>query len=217
MLRQYLRRSFHNISKPISAGAGGGGAPTFLIDEDFEETGTPTTGTWATSGAPDFDSTSHSVLTGQAADCVAGSFAVDYTATDVYIKFEYQAGGISSERYLFYLRQGPGLAGGLGLAIKQTAAEKLRIFINAGVGTASTTFTIQTATKYYIWADYKISGACYVGISTADVKPTSGTDTATAWADSGTDSVGATMGTINCVDSTGVSWFDNLQIAETEF
>tara|TARA_R110000803_G_scaffold33627_3_gene73523 strand:- start:564 stop:1175 length:612 start_codon:yes stop_codon:yes gene_type:complete len=183
------------------------------INENFSETGVPTSRhRWYALSAPDWDSTSHATLDGQAVDCVAGSFAVDFVADDFYVKFNYEGGNIASERYLAYIREGPGLSNDLGVALKQTAAEKMRMYINGGVRTASSAFTLLVSTKYYVWMDYKISGLCYVGISTIDSKPTTGTDTATAWADTATDTTGVTMGSINCVDSTGVSWFDNLQV-----
>lgn len=191
----------------------------FLIDEDFEETGTPSVGTWISTSTPDYDSTSHSVLTDEALLVQNGDgAAVNFTAsTNVYFKADYQGNVIASiTKLLFIYRPGPGVSGTIGHGIVEDSSEHVATYVNLSIGTYSSNFVMQTGTKYYLWLDYIANGSCYAGISTTDSKPTSGTDTTTAWADVDTDTGGASMANLQMGNMLSDHWSDNWKIAETE-
>jgi len=187
--------------------------PTLTIDEDFEETGTPTAGTWASvSGSPDYDSTTHVVLDGEALRCSSTASArVDTSSTDRYLKLEYQGAALSAVKLLYVIWSD----GDVALGLRESASEKMAIYLNNSDGTFSTTFTFQAGTKYYVWMDYFPSGTCYVGISTIDSKPSPGTDTTTAWADSGTDIGSANPTHIQMFNIATNHWSDNWKVSDS--
>lgn len=166
----------------LTVSVSGGGAPSLLVDEDFEEVGTPTANTWSTAGDPDFDSTAHTVLTSQALqiDAITDYAEVTVGSTARFSKFELEVSALpGSTQSAAGFRTSASAALAL---FRINATGNVSLYANGADSAFSSTFAISTGTKYYCWVDWAPSGSCYAGISTTDSRPVDGTDTATAFA-----------------------------------
>lgn len=132
------------------------GGATYLLEEDFEETGTPTSATWsAIFGTPDYDATGWDgeavSLSGTEAFRVSGITG----GTDWYMYCEIQVGAASGN-VEFFAFQDSGNADRLDLEYRSGGGIRVE---SAGTnGTVGA--TLSTATTYSLWIEYEAgSGA----------------------------------------------------------
>lgn len=181
----------------VPAGGGGGGGATYLLEENFEATGSPgyDTSTWTESGTPD-ENASTSGLSLQGSECLqinASATTVNTTSPTftaqstayAYFLLRFSALPSGGTWTLFQFRH----SGGECARIRVTATGALSI--RAGGGTdVATSSTMSTGTTYHIWMKYvKGSGSNAVveaGFSTDGTRPTSGGTFATQTAGTAT-------------------------------
>lgn len=166
-------------------------APTYLIDEDFEETGTPTVGGWTATGSPEYDNASHSTLTGEALELDSGDQTyASYTANSTVwaaTKIELASSAIPSSAVSYFAIRSSSGGALVILRIGVGGSGKVALFCAGVDGTASSTFTISGATLYYVWLKYVDGGTCELYVSTTPTKPAMSTDSATQFSTSATD------------------------------
>jgi hypothetical protein len=150
------------ILQPVASGS-----PSYLLNESFTGTGTPTG--WSTSGTVTFND--NATLSSDYAMLISPSFTEQSTA---YIKFEYTSSAVAydSIAIFFYLRN------------STTTIAEIRIqsnwlpIIYHGTTTqyGSTGDEFTAATTHYVWIDYVASSGSDDGtfdlyINTSDSKP----------------------------------------------
>lgn len=165
--------------------------------ENFEETGTPSSGLWTAGGGDtSFDRTGHALVSEAMSNndhnehsylTLGGSV----TQFHVAFMFDWEGGesasGSTSRPIGF--RAGTGSGGSEVCLLNYNQATNpaaVALMLNGSAGTASSTFTITKNTRYYVWLDFNASGTSSLHISTTTTKPTVGTDTSTSFATSGT-------------------------------
>jgi hypothetical protein len=173
--------SVYNVMRHDSALASAPPAEvTYLLNEDFEGSGTPTSWT-VVSGSPTFDYTTDPINGNKSMRGPSGSNTSAQTAawTDVdgaLIKFRMRLDALSgSSQYVmeFYTAEGTsvhtyvriGAGGALGMAYG---------------GTTDTSATMELETEYYIWVRYRrntggTNGFMSVAFATTDSEPENGT------------------------------------------
>jgi hypothetical protein len=179
----------------------GGGAPSYIVDEDFDEASEPpSSGLWSTvAGTPVYNKVTVHALTNEAFSNDSGDHAkCEIGSTPRFVKFRYEAETLdTSNRIPFTTHTNNAGAYCVGWWIRGSD-KKVSIYINAATKTFSSTFTMTADVVYYVWIDWVPSGRCYVGINTANAKPAMGTDTSTAWASlNAAESDDTTGGTID--------------------
>jgi hypothetical protein len=164
------------------AGAGGGGGPTYLIEENFE---TPTTGydsgvTWTESGTVDPDN-STTPLVGSQSCLLSGSYANitgDFTGqTDVWAYGRFKPvdfwTGDTSYAGIFALRSA-GAEYLLSVNVRYDSGSggkgEVVLYANGAASSASSTL-LDRATEYHIWVRYVESGTCILAMSTSATRP----------------------------------------------
>ena len=188
-----------------------------VIDEDFAETGTPSSGTWTSSGTVDWDSTAHSTMNGQALQLGSADTVWVDVSSPVEVKCIYEtssAPSITSSLLSYISTTGAGAPGTVLQAMQSTTGAKVQFLTGGSASSASSTFTITANTKYYITMRFAASSTCYFGIATTDIEPGNGTDTATAFGVEKTG--GATEAlSIRMSSVTGVNmYYDDLTITD---
>lgn len=181
----------------VPAGGGGGGGATYLLQENFEATGSPgyDTSTWTEAGSPD-ENTSTSGLSLQASECLyfnpaAATWSTTsptYTAQSTayaYFLIRFSALPSGGTWTLFQFRHSAGECGRVRVTNTGTLS------VRAGGGTdVATASGMSTGTTYHLWVKYvKGSGSNAVveaGFSTDGTRPTSGGTFATQTAGTAT-------------------------------
>lgn len=168
----------------VSGGGGGGGA-TYLLEENFEATGSPgyDTATWTESGSPD-ENASTSGLSLQASECLNfNPAAATWNTTSPTFTAQ-------STVYVYFLFRFASLPSGgtwTMFQVRSTSAELARVRVNvsgqialrAGGGTeANLATSISTNTTYHGWLKYTkgtgVNAVVEFGYSTDGTRPTSG-------------------------------------------
>jgi hypothetical protein len=199
----------------------GGGGPSFIINEDFEGTGTPSG--WFRGGAADFDYTASPLAGSQSLRNATGS---DYAV--------YLSGGALNEaeiwgKLLFKPEALPSTFSQCFLLNDGSFNTIFQMVLNAsgtltvadnGAGVFQiTTDAMSAGTLYRLYFHYKkgtgSNGIAEGGFATTDVRPTSGTK----YAGGTTGTPTANAQEVGCTQaSNSATWvFDNLQIATTTF
>lgn len=194
-----------------SHGAGAPVGPTFLINETFEGTGTPTD--WFTGGA-DFDSTTSPLAGAQSARADTGEIikAPSMNEGTYYGKFLFRTNGFTDVSNIMEVNDGSSSIFRILIETDGT------VTIDTMVGpTATTVATMAANTLYYVWFLYQkgsgSNGVYRVWFNTVNTKPADGSNNSAG----GTDMTHTT----NFVDwymSLGGSAtidFDNVQGATT--
>lgn len=175
------------VGRPL---AGGGGGPSYLLEENFDGAGTPSGWTTAT-GTPNYDytttilqGTQSLALDGTSAD--AGAISPSFTAPSTiygYCLFRFSAIPSSSREFM---------------RLRNSTTVVARVFITSsgnlqfrhGATTYSTVSTMSINTTYHIWYDYAAgsgaNGVSSIGFSTDGTRPTSGNAFASNSAGAGT-------------------------------
>ena len=163
--------AFPFVINPFILGGGGGGAPSYLVDEGAEGTGTPAS--WTGTGTPDWDDATTFFAGAQAVN-VSGAASDEgiitptfAATTDCHVFFMLYINALpSTGRGAVHFRNGT------------TTHETININSTGTIGIAGGSFTVSamsTATWYYVWAGYNAStGASFVAFSATSTEPTSG-------------------------------------------
>lgn len=169
----YVRRSFV---------AGGGGDPTFIVDQDFEETGVPTEGDpdlWScVVTICDWDestvvlSGSESLELNNAGSGPRGQVKFPAGESDIFIRIEFRVSSSGNNNRMMSYRTGSEIA----WIEVNTAA----LCINDGGGNHCTVSTLSIDTKYNVWMRYTAGsgsdGFMSIAFTTSGTEPTSGND-----------------------------------------
>lgn len=174
--------------------SGGGGAPVFLVDEDFEGTGIPSG--WTESGTVTWDKAAPDDFggVGKIAELDASENAyVSFAGqSEVWAagKFRADVGAISGSEYTYVNLRGGSTTG---IAWKIGASPNNIVVAGNGANlTTSSTFTVTTSELYYWLLRYTALGTCEIYFSIASAFTSSGfpsiaTDTSTQFSYSFTD------------------------------
>lgn len=190
----------------------------YVIEEDFEETGTPSSGIWTPTGAVDFDATEHTALDSQAmgisstaVSALASLPDAPLDAVSVACMIECAtAAAASDNRYPIRIRDAAATALVI-MGVNTSGNVGARI---NGADTMSSTFVWQASTRYYVWLDFVKNGTCFFGISTSATKPSAGTDSATAFAFSAADALNLNASDLYFTSHrTGEVWLDRLFVS----
>lgn len=200
-----------------------GGGATYLVQEDFEETGIPSANTWSVvSGTINWDATSHSHLTGEALYLDANGENVNVTFSSggtfwAAMKMEWDFAGVGSTSLFVRLRTNtPSTMIGLG---GSGAGDRATCYINGATSHTSSTFAFSNGTLYYVWLRYEPNGTCGVYISTSSTRPTAPTDTASAYAHEETDTANGAVDALWLFAQTSANptaYFDEIYVDDAE-
>lgn len=158
----------------IANGSTVSGAPSYLVAEDFEETGTPA-GWTVSAGSPNFNYAvtvlegTESARNGSNSDACHVTFAAD-TTIEAYARIRVTALPGSAANYLT-LETATGSATLLGFRIDVTG--NIYAFANGSASSAAGS-TISPNTTYHIWMRYVSGDTCSVAFSEDGIRPTSG-------------------------------------------
>lgn len=180
--------SNHALDVSVLGGtAGGGGGPTYLVNQNAEGTGYDNSETWTESNNPDEDYTTVALRGSQSIACEAdySSSYIAFTPISgtAYFFFRFQASDLpATNASFFHIRDTDGNVLG-----------SLRLYSDGDVrayhGTANATVQSEVAadTTYYIWGEYTSGSGSdgtldvYIGTSTTkptvDIQITTGTST----------------------------------------
>jgi hypothetical protein len=154
--------------------------PSYLVEENFEGTGTPSG--WTPIGTVDFDYTT-TVLQGAQScylDGTSGWAAILLPGisaqSECWVYFLLQTAALPlAERRIFRMRD---VDGNVELFAVNLLADGTLKILQSGANGVTTVGSITTATKHHIWVYYKkgtgSDGVASVGFSTTGTRPTSG-------------------------------------------
>ena len=206
----------NRILQPYAFAAGGSG-PSFLIDEDFEGTGTPSG--WGTtgSGTANFDSTTSPLEGAQSLRLTGTTNIISTTLTiqepELWWKFRYKPASLPSVTLRIPLIYDSAFNEIAKIILHTTG----QLIVDGGGIFELTTDSLSAGTEYWITGHYKKgSGANAVlecGFSTTDTRPSSGSKY--AGATNGTQTANTDLVLLGSGNI--VADFDVVQIATTTF
>jgi hypothetical protein len=166
----------------MRSAAGGGGGPTYLLQENFEGSGYENTWTEAGTGTKDEDyATSPAPLVGSQSLRLAfasqngtttTALSADQGTCDVYFQVNFAAIPASGK---VFLRLRDASANTL---VRIEIGSSNRFTLRHGTAAASTTDGLSTSTTYHVWISYAkgtgANGSATIAFSTTGTRPTSG-------------------------------------------